>query len=148
MNSPTAVLAGSTRPANLSVPMRLEDFFQTLFAALRIHGLEFIDTRGDRHQALFSRVADWLYEHPKDADRLGVYFFPSPFNGRYADFDAELLKKQVGLLGAKNPFYPGIHLQFSPERAETILQENTPENRELFRKLAEVFLEVNSPVDA
>lgn len=148
MDSPSAVLAHSTHPANLAAPMRLDDFFQAFFAALRLQGVKSIDVRGDRHQRRFSQVAGWLDSHPEDAERLGICFFPSPFNGRYADFDAELLKNQVGLLGAKNPFYPGIDLQFTPERAEDILQHTDPENRELFGKLARAFREAEAAAEA
>jgi hypothetical protein len=148
MDSPTVALAQTRHPVNLSAPMRLDDFFQAFFAALRLQGVKSIDVRGDRHQRRFSKVADWLDRHPEDAERLGICFFPSPFNGRYADFDAELLKNQVGLLGAKNPFYPGIDLQFTPERAENILQQTGPENRALFSNLAKAFREIEATVEA
>ena len=128
--------------------MRREDFFQGLFAALRIRDIDFIDVRGDQHQRRFSRVAEWLDEHPDAADRLGVCFFPSPFNGRYPDFDAELLRKQVGLLSAKNPFYPGIHLHFTPERARAILEKFPLQDQSLFTTLAEEFVEAENPVAA
>jgi hypothetical protein len=138
------VIAEAKPLANLPAPMRLEDFFQAFFAALRLQDAQFIDTRGDHHQRRFSRVAEWLDEHPDVSDRLGVCFFPSPYNGRHAEFDAALLKKQVGLLGAKNPFYPGVNLQFSRERAEAILESCPPEDRALFDRLAEVFLDADT----
>jgi hypothetical protein len=128
--------------------MRREDFFQGLFAALRARNTEFIDARGDQHQKRFSRVVEWLDAHPKEGQRLGVCFFPSPFNGRYAEFDAALLRLQMGFLGAKNPFYPGMDLQFSPERAEAILSEMVPGDRNLFSELAEVFKGSDTPAIA
>lgn len=148
MRGNESVLATQNPFDNLPTPMRLEDFFQAFFAAVRLRGVEFIDTRGDQHQRHFSRVAEWLDNHPDVSDRLGICFFPSPFNGRYADFDAALLEKQVGLLGAKNPFYPGINLQFTPQRAEAILERCDANDRAVFNKLAEIFLKADALVTA
>jgi hypothetical protein len=133
---------------SIGIPMRLEDFFQALFAAIRVEGAEFIDVRGDQHQRRFSHVAEWLSQHPEEAERIGICFFPSPYNGRYAEFDAELLNSQAGLLGARNPFYPGIHLQFSSHRAKEILEARPAEDRKLFSELAQAFLRSGATVEA
>jgi hypothetical protein len=127
------------RTSKYSKPMGVEDFFQALFAALLHDGVKSIDTRDGQHQERFQRVAEYLDEHAEAADRLGVCFFPSPYNGRFAEFDSELLKQQVGLLGAQNPFYPGVHLQFSQETADAILNDLAPEDRIFFEELSRRF---------
>src|SRR5712692_3768805 len=99
--------------------MSSDQFFRGLLAAMRLAGREFIDTRKDNHHMRFEAAMEFLAKlggvdmpHP---------FIPSPFTGTYREFDDALLQMQRGLLGAQNPFYPGIALHLSSERAQSIL---------------------------
>lgn len=120
--------------------MNRDDFFRGLLSALRLEGLEFIDTRNDDHHARFQRVVELLKDHEEAFVDLPHSFFPSPFTGRYREFDDALLRLQRGLLGAQNPFYPGVNVDISENRARRILEGFPQEQRTVFRELAASYL--------
>lgn len=120
--------------------MNRDDFFRGLLSALRLDGLEFIDTRNDDHHTRFQRVVELLRAHEADFADLPNFFFPSPFTGRYREFDDALLRLQRGLLGAQNPFYPGVNVDISENRARRILESFPQEQQTVFRRLAGVYL--------
>lgn len=125
--------------------MKRDDFFRGLFAALRLRGLEFVDTQEDRHHARFTKVASLLRERRADFPEVPQAFVPSPFTSRYRELDDALLRLQRGLLGAKNPFYPGLYLHIKQPVAQEILNEYTPEQRKLFLDLADAYQ--SAPID-
>ena len=120
--------------------MTRDDLFRGLLAALRERGVEFIDTREDDHHARFQRVVEMLDEVREEFPNVPSTFIPSPFTGRYREFDDALLRLQRGLLGAQNPFYPGVNLDISKQRAHRILANYKTEEQQLFANLASVYL--------
>jgi hypothetical protein len=109
--------------------MTRDDLFRGLLAALRERGVEFIDTREDDHHARFQRVVEMLDEVREEFPNVPSTFIPSPFTGRYREF-----------LGAQNPFYPGVNLDISKQRAHRILANYKTEEQQLFANLASVYL--------
>ncbi|MCY2987114.1 MAG: hypothetical protein NTY19_04500 [Planctomycetota bacterium] len=120
--------------------MNRDDLFRGLLAALRLQGIKFIDTRNDLHHDRFRQVVELLGECAAEFPCVPSTFIPSPFTGRYRELDDALLRLQRGLLGAQNPFYPGVNLDISESRAERILATFSPEQRELFVRLANAYL--------
>jgi hypothetical protein len=120
--------------------MSQDDFFRGLLAALRLKGAQFIDTRGGLHHEHFERVVEELEEHYIEFPELPRTFTPSPFTGRYRELDEALVQLQCGLLGAQNPFYPGVRLDISEVRAKNILMGYPEEQQQFFHKLAQAFL--------
>jgi hypothetical protein len=119
--------------------MSLDDFFRGLLAALRLQGIEFVETRGDSHHARFRRVVETLRTRSTQFPRLPRTFVASPFTGRYRELDEALVQLQCGFLGAQNPFYPGVHLDISEPRARHILDNYEEPEKEVFAKLAQVY---------
>jgi hypothetical protein len=124
--------------------MTSEQFFRAFLASLRVHDLEFVDTRNDRHHKRFQLVVDRLRaaqkEHENGAEEMPRALVSSPFTGRYQDFDDALVRLQRGLLGSQNPFYPGIRLTLSKERAERILNQLPKAQHAVIEKLADIYL--------
>jgi hypothetical protein len=120
--------------------MNRDDLFRGLLAALRLNGKTFIDTRNDVHHDRFRNVVAVLAECREQFPDVPSTFIPSPFTGRYRELDDALLRLQRGLLGAQNPFYPGVNLDISESRAERILAAFAPEQRELLLRLAAAYL--------
>jgi hypothetical protein len=118
--------------------MTKDRFFRGFLAALRKVGEDFIRTRDDAHHKKFEAVVD-LMERSGSEDL--PLFIPSPFSGRFREFEDALLQMQRGFLGAQNPFYPGVHLDITEERAGAILDQYSREERELFLKLAQAYKE-------
>jgi hypothetical protein len=119
--------------------MTRDDLFRGLLAALREKGIQFIDTRNDDHHSRFQSVVDVLTAERNQFPDIPSTFVPSPFTGRYREFDDALLRLQRGLLGAQNPFYPGVNLDITLERAHKILQGYREEEKELFSRLASAY---------
>jgi hypothetical protein len=119
--------------------MTNDRFFRGFLAALSTVGHNFIVTRNDAHHKQFKAVVGLMGQLSKEAqDELPV-FIPSPFSDRFRELEDALLQMQRGFLGAQNPFYPGVHLDITPERAKAILDQFSPEQRELFLRLAKAY---------
>jgi hypothetical protein len=120
-------------------------FFAGFVAALRARGIDFVDTHDDGHHARFDRVVRTLREarasNDPAAKAMPRTFMPTQVTGRYRELDDALLNMQRGIFSAPNPYYPGIQLKLSKDRAERILEDFEPEQRELFARLADVFVE-------
>lgn len=121
--------------------MTRDDVFRGLLAALRLKEIKYIDTRNDAQHVAFRRVVDALKDSVTQHPGVPITFVPSPFTGRYRELDEALLQLQRGLLGAQNPFYPGVNVKLSPERAQRILQEYSTEEQKLFFNLASIFMD-------
>ncbi|MCI0563166.1 MAG: hypothetical protein MN733_32205 [Nitrososphaera sp.] len=120
--------------------MKRDDFFRGLFATLALKDQTFIETRRDIHHKRFQNVVRELAKQKKAAHGVDLLFVPSAFTGRYRELNDALLRLQRGMLGAQNPFYPGVNLDISKERANCLLEEFSSEERILFSKLADAFL--------
>lgn len=128
-----------------------EEFFRAFLAALRLRGADFIDTRYDRHHARFAMTVIRLHE----ARARGAFaaatmpraLVPSPFTGRYREFDDALIKLQRGLLGAQNPYYPGIQLIVTPDRANAILARLPDDICQLIGELADAYLSASEDLE-
>ena len=119
--------------------MTNDRFFRGFLAALREVGEEFIVTRDDTHHKKFKAVVGLLGQlNEEQQDELPA-FIPSPFTGRFREFEDAILQMQRGFLGAQNPFYPSVNLDISPERAAAILDQFSPAERELFLRLAKAY---------
>lgn len=118
-------------------------FFRGFFAALRKMGVTFVDTRQDLHHERFGRVAELLSrdagEDPGMAE-MPKGWAPNMFTGRYSDFDQYLVELQDGLLGARNPIYPGVDITIRRELADRILDRYPPDQRRAFERLAQVYI--------
>src|SRR5947209_4746897 len=120
--------------------MTTDQFFTGFVAALRDEGVEFVDTRDDVHHSKFRVAVDQLTADRRlgKAGALGMprTLMPTQVTGRYRELDDAFLNLQRGLMSAPNPFYPGIELKMSRERAERILETFEPEQRKELRELA------------
>lgn len=129
-------------PANL--PMTKDRFFRAFLSVLRLRGVEFIDTRSDVHHVRFARAMDELASLQAEDATLRADLIqpltPSPFTGRYADFDAALMQAQHGFAGAQNPFYPGMDLSLDTDQAEQQLEALSEAQRVTLDRLAEAYL--------
>jgi hypothetical protein len=123
--------------------MTAERFFTGFVAALREAGVDFVDTRDDAHHKKFQAVVDRLRETrgagQPGAARMPRTFMPTQVTGRYRELDDALLSLQRGVLSAPNPYYPGIDLKMSRDRAARRLSRFSDEERALFEELAETF---------
>lgn len=123
--------------------MTKDRFFTGFVAALRHQGVSFVDTRDDAHHTRFRAVVQKIRDE-RAAGTLGAQalprtLMPTQVTGRYRELDEALLNMQRGLLSAPNPFYPGIELQMSPDRAERILESFDASERDALETLAESF---------
>lgn len=119
-------------------------FFAGFVAALRARGLDFIETQDDSHHARFDRVVQALREARANSEP-GVQgmprtLMPTQVTGRYRELDDALLNMQRGVFSAPNPYYPGIQLKLSQDRAERILDDFDPDQRTLLTRLADLFV--------
>jgi hypothetical protein len=128
-----------------------QDFFRGFVAALRAEGLDYVDTRDDRHHRLFGAVVRRLERARRDA-RPGAQampraLLPNQITGRFQELDDALVDLQKGrLLGARNPFYHRVELAFTEENADQILDLYNAEEQELFRKLATAYTNEDAAV--
>lgn len=124
--------------------MSTNRFFRGFFAALREHDLTFVNTRGEAHHARFAVAVDVLREAQdaghREAREMPLALVADPFTGRFNELDDALVRMQQGLLGAQNPFYPGIWLTLTKERAESILSSYDQTERALLESLAAAFV--------
>ncbi len=103
-----------------------EKLYRAFLASLRLHGHDFVDTRNDDHHHRLAAAVEVLAEaHARGdagATRMPRGILPSPFTGRYSEFDQALLNAQeTGASSARNPYYPGADLPVSDQRAKRIL---------------------------
>jgi hypothetical protein len=126
--------------------MTRDDLFRGLLAALRENGVKFIDTQNDAQHSSFRRVVGLLQKCQGEFPNIPFTFVPSPFTGRYRELDDALLRLQRGFLGARNPFYAGVNLNLSEDRAKRILNGYSPEDQELFSRLAAAFLNEDAAI--
>jgi hypothetical protein len=122
-----------------------EDFFQGFLAALRLQGLDFVETRGNVHHERFSGVAEALQtaaaaKKPGSAE-LPRSFRPSMATGLYGELDDALLGFQQGLGSSPNPAYHGLKLHLTETQAADVLEDFSPEARALLLDLADAFIE-------
>jgi hypothetical protein len=98
--------------------------------------VSYIDTRGDVHHELFAQALKLLDSPQLESLKESLPFFvSSPYTGRFREWDEALLNLQLGLLGAQNPFYPGVDVRVSPKVAERILGK-LGDLRAVFEQLA------------
>jgi len=120
-------------------------FFTGFVAALRAKGVDFVDTHDDSHHAKFNRVVQALKEAREKADPgvrgMPRTLMPTQVTGRYRELDDALLNMQRGIFSAPNPYYPGVQLKLSKDRAERILDDFDPDQRKLLVRLADLFAE-------
>ncbi len=121
--------------------MTNDRFFRGFLAALQQVGERFIVTRDDTHHKKFKAVVGLLGQLSTEQQDELPAFIPSPFTGRFREFEDAILQMQRGFLGAQNPFYPGVNLDISPERASAILDQFSSAERELFLRLARAYKE-------
>ncbi len=114
--------------------MDTTDFFLYLLAALRLRGIQFLDTREDRHHRMFEVVVESLGEQRIAGRRL--VFIPGPFSGQYRELDAALVSLQSG--GYVQGGLAGTEISMSPGRARAVLKPLPESERELFAELAKV----------
>jgi hypothetical protein len=132
-------------PAALPSRNRItEDRFLAGFvAALRSVGVEFVDTDEDSHHGRFDSAMEVVRDRQKAGDpgagAMPRTLMPTPMTGRYRELDDTLLDMQRGHLSAPNPFYPGIRLKLSQERADKILGRFSEDQRAVLLAMAEVF---------
>lgn len=131
-----------------SLEFTVERFFLAFLAALRIHGIEFVDARGDAHYRRFDSVTDYLLTNRRLANAIPIELYPSPYDGRYREFDDALLSLQKGVSGARNPTYPGVQIVMSVQQADAELQQLSPRSRQLISKLASYYIGADVTVDA
>jgi hypothetical protein len=122
-----------------------EDFFEGLLAALRLRGLDFVETRGNIHHERFRSVAEALEAASADnrpgSDELPRSFRPSMATGLYGDLDEALLGFQQGLGSSPNPAYHGLKLHLTEAQAVDVLEDFSPAARGLLLELADAFIE-------
>lgn len=132
-------IAYSRRSANS------DRFFKGLLASLRLHGAKYISVLHDRHHDCFDRVVisyrEAIGEGSESFDNFPKIFPKSPVTGKYRDLDEALLRLQHGMLGAQNPFYPSVEINFSESFAESVLAKFETNERKLLDKLAAEFVE-------
>lgn len=120
-------------------------FFSGFVAALRAQGVDFVDTHADNHHARFNRVVKALREARAAADPgaqgMPRTLMPTQVTGRYRELDDALLNMQRGIFSAPNPYYPGVQLRLSRDRAERILKDFDPDQQRLLVQLADLFVE-------
>lgn len=119
-------------------------FFAGFVAALRARGIDFVETQDDSHHARFDRVVQALRDARANSEP-GVQgmprtFMPTQVTGRYRELDDALLNMQRGIFSAPNPYYPGVQLKLSQDRAQRILDDFDPEQRKLLGRLADLFV--------
>lgn len=122
-------------------PMTNDHFFRGFLAALRQEGLKFISTQNDAHHKKFQAVVGVLGRLSEEEQDDLPAFIASPFTGRFRELEDAILQMQRGFLGAQNPFYPGVHLDITTERAGAILEQFSADERELFHRLARAYKE-------
>lgn len=110
-----------------------------------LRGAESIETREQRHQTRFDRVAQAYQELraslPSGAiEKFPRYFRRSPITGSYKDFDDALISLQNGLMGAQNPYYFSVGINCSTWLAERIVSEFSPEEQRVLERLVGEFL--------
>lgn len=122
-----------------------ERFFKGLIAALA-ERTRFIDARDDRHQVALERVVTTL-RNLQEAGEPGTATMPGslrpgPVTGKYDEFDDALLNLQdLGYDSAQNPYYTSIELNLRSERIDRVLSKFSVDERRIFERLAETFLE-------
>ena len=103
-------------------------FFTGFVAALRARGVDFVETQDDSHHARFNRVVQALREARANAEPgaqgMPRTLMPTQVTGRYRELDEALLNMQRGIFSAPNPYYPGVQLKLSEDRAERILDDS------------------------
>jgi hypothetical protein len=119
-------------------------FFAGFVAALRTQGIDFVETQDDSHHVRFDRVVQALRE-ARAKSEPGVQgmprtLMPTQVTGRYRELDDALLSMQRGIFSAPNPYYPGIQLKLSQDRAQRILDDFDPDQRKLLTRLADLFV--------
>lgn len=119
------------------------DFFIGLVAALRLSGVDFIETRDNVHHQQFEQVAKRLEQlveaHAPGAEDLPGLFRPALATGLYGEWDDALLSMQHGFGSSPNPSYLGLKLQLTPAEADDVLHDFPPETRDVFAQLADVY---------
>ena len=119
-------------------------FFAGFVAALRAQGVDFVETQDDSHHTRFDRVVQELREARANSEPgargMPRTLMPTQVTGRYRELDDALLNMQRGIFSAPNPYYPGIQLKLSQDRAERILEDFDPEQRDLLTRLADRFV--------
>jgi Mn-containing catalase len=121
--------------------MTNDRFFRGFLAALCQEGLQFLVTRDDTHHKKFQAVVRILEQLSEEEQDDLPAFVPSPFTGRFRELEDAILQMQRGFLGAQNPFYPGVQVDITAERAVVILEQFSASERELFRRLARAYKE-------
>lgn len=96
-----------------------DEFFSGLIAALRLNGVDFIETRENIHHEQFGEVAKAL-EDLREADEAGTedlpgLFRPTVATGLYGEWDDALLAMQQGFGSSPNPSYLGLKLVLTDE---------------------------------
>jgi hypothetical protein len=122
-------------------------FFRGFLAALRINEVTYLNTVDDDHHRRFAQAVRALQEQQRRKDPAALEMpqglVSNPFTGRFDDFDDALVRMQQGMLGAQNPYYPGIRLVLTDERAERILEAFDDDQREVFSQMAERYLDAS-----
>jgi hypothetical protein len=124
--------------------MTNDRFFRGFLAALREAGEKILVTKDDTHHKKFKAVAGLIGQLSEEEQDELPTLIPSPFTGRFRELEDAILQMQRGLLGAQNPFYPCVNLDVSAERATAILEQYSPREQELFRRLAKAYKEKRS----
>ncbi len=130
-----------------------QDFFAGLIAALRLHDVEFIETRANVHHRQFDRVVKELETlsrtNAPGTGSLPAVFRPTIATGLYGEWDDALLALQQGFGSSPNPSYLGLKLVLTKREAADVLADFDPEARQILDHLAAVYSgEVASSVDA
>lgn len=125
-----------------------DDFFTGLIAALRLRGVEFIETRENMHHEQFRAVAETLEQLSQSStpgtEELPGLFRPTVATGLYGEWDDALLSLQQGFGSSPNPSYLGLKLVLSEGEAEDVLEDFSPEARAVLRKLANTYTEAEA----
>ncbi len=118
--------------------MNEDKFFKILLAAIRLNGITIIYTSLDTHQKLFARA--WKLLTKTDRQKQLPVLVPSPFTGRFAEWDRALIQNQWGgMTLVVGPYMNYVRITLSEDQALRILNELTPELRRPFHRAACVF---------
>ncbi len=119
-------------------------FVRGLLASLCLEGVTRIVVCGDAHHVRFKLVLEAIErlktERRKGAESLPL-FIPSPFTGRYREFDTGLLVGATGITTVSIRAFraPEVSITVSRARARDVLRGFTAPERDLLRELARVF---------
>ena len=120
--------------------MLRDDFFAGLIAALRLEGVEFIETRDNVHHEHFRKVAGLLEDlsrkNEPGTDELPGLFRPTVATGLYGEWDDALLSLQEGFGSSPNPSYLGLKLVLTESEARDVLVDFSPQAQAVLDRLA------------